>query len=52
MSDGHGGDEPEFLKQHFQEVLEMNPDEQIEEAIACYQEMVEQLKYYPERMKK
>lgn len=52
VSDGHGGDEPEFLKKHFQEVLEMNPDEQIEEAIACYQEMVEQLKYYPERMKK
>ena len=51
VSDGHGGDEPEFLKQHFQEVLEMNPDEKIEEAIACYQEMVAQLKYYPERAK-
>ncbi len=51
VSDGHGGDEPEFLRQHFQEVLEMNPDEQIEEAISCYQEMVEQIKYYPEREK-
>lgn len=46
VSDGHGGDEPEFLRQVCKEVIESHPDELIEEAIACYQEMVEQLKYY------
>jgi len=49
VSDGHGGDDIEFVRQHWNEVVEAHPDEKIEEAIACYQEMVEQLKYYPER---
>lgn len=49
VSDGHGGDEPEFLKQLFTELLETYPDERIEEAIVCYQEMVAQLKYYSRR---
>ena len=52
VSDGHGGDDIEFLRQHCKEVIEAHPDELIEEAIACYQEMVEQLKHYPERAKK
>jgi pentatricopeptide repeat protein len=43
VSDGHGGDDIEFLRQHCK-------DEKIEEAIACYLEMVEQLKYYTERV--
>lgn len=46
VSDGHGGDDIEFLRQHCKEVIEAHPDELIEDAIACYQEMAEQLKYY------
>lgn len=46
VSDGHGGDDIEFLRQHCKEVIEAHPDELIEDAIACYQEMVKQLKYY------
>lgn len=49
VSDGHGGDDIEFLRQHCREVIAAHEGEKIEEAIACYQEMVEQLKYYPER---
>lgn len=49
VSDGHGGDDIEFLRQHCREVIEMYPDELIEEAIECYEAMVEQCKYYPER---
>lgn len=49
VSDGHGGDDIEFLRQHCKEVIDVHPEEKIEEAIACYQELVEQLKYYPER---
>lgn len=52
VSDGHVGDDIEFLRQHCKEVIEAHPDELIEDAIACYQEMVEQLKYYPERVLK
>jgi len=51
VSDGHGGDDIEFIGQHCKEVIEAHSDEKIEAAIACYQEMVEQLKYYPERVK-
>lgn len=43
----HGGDKKEWLEGHFTEVLDAYPDEKIEEAIICYTEMVEQLKYYP-----
>lgn len=50
VSDGHGGDDNNFLRQHCKEVIEEHPEEKIEEAIACYQLMVEQLKYYPERV--
>lgn len=46
VSDGQGCDEVEFINKHFQEVLQMNPDEKIEDAINCYESMVEQLKYY------
>lgn len=49
VSDGHGGDDIEFLRQHCKEVIDVHPEEKIEEAIACYQELVEQLKYYTER---
>ena len=49
VSDGHGGDDIDFLRQHCRKVIDSHPDEKIEEAIACYQTLVEQLKYYPER---
>lgn len=49
VSDGHGGDEIEFLRQHCREVIALHTDDKIEEAIYCYEEMVVQLKNYPER---
>lgn len=51
VSDGHGGDDIEFLRQHCKEVIDAHPDEKIEEAISCYQEMVNNLKFYTERQK-
>jgi hypothetical protein len=51
VSDGHGGDDIEFLRQHCREVIETHPDENIEEAISCYTDMVEQFKYYPNKGK-
>lgn len=45
VSDAYGGDDPEFLKQHWKEVIDMHPDEEIEKAISCYQEMAEQAKF-------
>lgn len=41
VSDGHGGDEIEWLREHCKQVLADYPDEQIEVAIACYEQMVE-----------
>lgn len=45
VSDAHGGDNLEFLQQYCKEVLESHRDEKIEEAIACYEEWVNRLKY-------
>lgn len=47
VSIGYGGDEEEWLKQHFLEVLAAHPDEKIEEAITCYEEMITQIPFYP-----
>lgn len=49
VSNVHGGDDIEFLNKHCKEIIDSHPDEKIEETIACYQEMVNNLKYYPER---
>ncbi len=46
VSDGHGGDDIDFFKQHCTEVIDAYPDENIEEAIMCYEEIVKDLKYY------
>lgn len=46
VSDGHGGDDIVFLREVCKAVIDAHPDESIEDAIACYQEMVMQLKYY------
>lgn len=45
VSDGYGGDDIEFVKVHFQQVLDMSPGENIEEAIYCYSDLVEKIKY-------
>jgi hypothetical protein len=52
LSNGHGGDEKEFLDQHCKQVIVLHQGEVIEEAIVCYEEMVDKLKYYPERKMK
>ncbi|HYD89896.1 MAG TPA: hypothetical protein VEA37_00220, partial [Flavobacterium sp.] len=43
VSDGHGGDEVEFLRQHCKDILAQYPNEHIEEAIRCYEHMINQL---------
>lgn len=43
---GCGGDDPGFLKEHCDYIIEHNQGEKIEDAIHCYEEMVEQLKHY------
>ena len=49
LSDGHGGDDAQWLAEHSKSVIELHPDERIEEAIACYQGQIAQLHCYPER---
>lgn len=46
VSDGHGGEDYDLFQKQFWEVLESYPYEKIEEAIACYQEMVNDLQYF------
>lgn len=46
ISIGYGRDEKEWLERHFMEVLELYPDERLEEAITCYQEILNKMKYY------
>ena len=41
VSDSQGGDTLEFLNQHFNEVVGNYQDESIEEAIDCYQKVLE-----------
>jgi hypothetical protein len=50
VSEGNGGDDIEFLRKHCKEAIKAHPDELIEEAIVCYQEMIDKLKYYPDRI--
>jgi len=45
VSDLHGGDEIEFLRQVCREVLAAYPEEKIEEAIRCYEEVEERLMF-------
>jgi len=37
VSDSHGGDDIEFLREHCREVIANYPDDTIEQAIACYE---------------
>ncbi len=45
VSEGHGDFDIESIRQHCKEVIDVHPGEEIEKAIACYQEMVDQLKF-------
>jgi uncharacterized protein CbrC (UPF0167 family) len=49
VSEGNGGDDVEFLRNHCREVLFDYPGEKIEEAITCYEKLAEHTKYYTER---
>lgn len=49
VSDGYGGDDTEWLKGYCKEVLEAHPDELIDEAILCFTELADQLRYVPRR---
>lgn len=40
VSDAHGGDEIDYVRQVCKEVLIMFPDEKIELAIRCHEEMI------------
>lgn len=44
VSDHHGGDTREDLTLHCNQILDLHPDELIENAIECYRQCVEQLK--------
>ncbi len=46
VSDGFGGDDLTVFQTHCVQLLEAHKDERIEEAIACYTKMVEQLKFF------
>ncbi len=46
VSDGYGGDDEEFFKRNFAELVDSYPGELIEYAIACYAEMVNEIKYF------
>lgn len=44
LSDMCGGDDKEWLKDYYSEVLDMYPDDRIEEAIEEYKFMIKELK--------
>jgi len=45
VSDGYGGDDIEFVRKHCKTVIEANRSDDIEKAICCYEEMVDNLKF-------
>ena len=46
VSEGYGGDDIEFLRQCCSELIAIYHDESIEEAIDCYEEIMEELTRY------
>lgn len=38
-----GGDSEDFINLHCKQVIDMCPDDKIEDAILCYEEMVKQI---------
>lgn len=51
VSDGYGGDDAEFLRKYYNEVIESHKGELIEDAISGYQDMIESLKYNKKEFK-
>lgn len=51
LSDWYGGDDVEALKDYCRDVLRNYPDDSIMDAIICFTDLVEQLKYVPRRTK-
>ena len=47
VSDAHGGDEIEWLRDYCREVLEDHPGDKIEKAILCFLDLADQVKYVP-----
>lgn len=47
LSYAYGGDTPDFLRLHCQQVIDTHPAELIEDAIVCYQALVEHVTAYP-----
>lgn len=52
VSDGHGGEDIEELREYCHVILEAYPGERIEEAIICFTDLAEQLMYVPHRTRK
>lgn len=51
VSDDHGGDDKDFLDKHCKEVIEVSPEEKIELAIRCYEEIANQTNHYVQAKK-
>jgi hypothetical protein len=49
VSEGHGNSDLDEIREVCREVIVDHPGELIENAIKVYTEMVEKLKYYPQR---
>ena len=45
VSDAHGGDDIQFLREQWQEIVDSHPGEKIEEPIASYLLIVDQLRH-------
>jgi hypothetical protein len=49
VSDLNNGDDIEFIKEYCRELLISYPNEKIEEPIKCYEEIIENSRYYYDR---
>lgn len=45
-----GGDDEDLLKAHCDEIIYSHPGEKIEEAIKCYEDLADQISYYPKNV--
>jgi hypothetical protein len=51
LSDILGGDEVEWLREYCREVVAEYPDDRIDEAIFCFMDLLDQLRWVPHRTK-
>lgn len=49
LSDLSGGDDAQSLAHYCEEVVQAYPDEHIEEAILCFIDLIDQLRFVPHR---